>query len=296
MPQDTHRDVRETFHDENVQGIKREITAPIMIETKANTATNPADSKESRSERIKSNDYRSWDKYIANVDKELETIDQIQPSSSQTPAIINTPTKKTYSVPPTLSFKQRVAFAENEKVKGNDCMRALEYSEAVEYYTKSLALHNSSIVLNNRALSYLKLEKYFDCIEDCTSSLAMETNFKALLRRANSYYHIGKYQLAIMDIDQALELDSKSIEADSLRKKVMDKWSDVDGTITSSSISNAKDSTKVKIQEIEDVEEEIIMTPGALRQQAMNSYTSHLGEKKNKVVIVDVDDESSDED
>lgn len=293
----------------------RDISAPVVVKTKpsassSNNNTAATTRKTSvQTQRIKSNDYRSWDRF--NVDKELELLDQ-PPSAGATPspaALINSPVSSaaSISIPANLTVKQRKTFAENEKVKGNDCMRAHEYSEAVDYYTKSLALYHTSTVLNNRALSYLKLEKYDACIDDCTTSLNMETSFKALLRRANAYYSVGKYQLAVMDVDQALELDDAvKLEATQLRKKIMDKWSDVDGTIinpsqqqqSASSTRPSGGAKKIQIEEAEEEDVEVIMTPGARKQGAVNAPVkapAASAKTKKKVVIMDVDDDSDDE-
>lgn len=253
--------------------------------------------------RIKSYDFRGWDKY--DVDEELKKVEQEQTLNEPvtTPAIINKPVKNVPEIPSNLSSAQKIAFSENEKNKGNDCMRAKEYESALEYYSNSLRLHRTTAVLNNRALAYLKLEKYSESIEDSTSSLAMETSFKALLRRSTAYYHIGKYQNAIMDVDLALEQTPINSEALALRKKIMDKWSDVDGTITettrppqgnngyeSSAAVERAFAKKLKIVEIEEEEEE-------KESVAVPAPVKIVEEKKaKKVVIVDVDEDSSDED
>lgn len=267
---------------------------PIFVST--NKKQNASKPKTAAPPRIKSFDFRGWDKF--DVDQELEKLDQEKSEELTTsaPTIINKPSNNLPQIPENISQSQKIAFSENEKIKGNDCMRSKEYESALEYYTNSLHLYRTTAVLNNRALTYLKLENYSKSIEDCTASLEMETSFKALLRRSTAYYHIGKYQDAVMDVDSALELSPNNAEAVSLRQKIMDKWSDVDGTITqqqqpvaqtfSSAAVERAFSKKMKIVEIEEEEEE--------EKKVVAPVQAEVKPAK-KVVIVDVDEDSSDE-
>jgi hypothetical protein len=71
--------------------------------------------------RIKGTDYRSWDKF----DPESES------ESTINKTIVNQ--KKQLEIPQGLSTQERQKLAEFEKIKGNDCMRANEYDQAVTY-------------------------------------------------------------------------------------------------------------------------------------------------------------------
>ena len=59
--------------------------------------------------------------------------------------------------------------AEQEKLKGNEAFNAKCYDEAVVYYTRSIQLNENAASYNNRALAYLKLEKWEKVIDDCNS-------------------------------------------------------------------------------------------------------------------------------
>ena len=51
--------------------------------------------------------------------------------------------------------KQRLA--ENERLKGNECVKAKSYAEAVGCYTRSLELDpEQPFTYSNRAMAYLK--------------------------------------------------------------------------------------------------------------------------------------------
>lgn len=64
--------------------------------------------------------------------------------------------------------------AEQEKCKGNEAFNAKSFDEAVVYYTRSIQLLENAAAFNNRALAYLKLEKWDKVIEDCNSVFKYE--------------------------------------------------------------------------------------------------------------------------
>lgn len=71
--------------------------------------------------------------------------------------------------------------AEREKNKGNEAFRAGDFPEALAYYTRSISLNAIPAVFNNRAMAFIKLEKFQEAIQDCNSVLKTETkNIKGL--------------------------------------------------------------------------------------------------------------------
>ena len=51
--------------------------------------------------------------------------------------------------------------AENERLKGNEYMKSKDYREAVNSYTKSIALDsNQAFTFANRAMANLKMKSY----------------------------------------------------------------------------------------------------------------------------------------
>ncbi|KAJ3306403.1 hypothetical protein HDV03_005371 [Kappamyces sp. JEL0829] len=246
-----------------------------------------AKSQQSGESRIKSNDYRSWDRF--DVEGELEKIEQS--AAPSVPARINAAAEKHAAIPAGLTPQQMARYAENEKLKGNDCMRAQEYEDALYYYTTSIKLNPTLSCYNNRALTFLKLEKYSQCIDDCTTALAMEKNFKALLRRASAFYSVGRYQDATVDIDASLEMEPNSKEAKDLREKILQKWSDVDGTMEQP--VRAK-SSKMKIVEIDSDEASPPALPDALEKVSLQDMLKEEA-GGSKITVVDVEDDSSDD-
>lgn len=84
-----------------------------------------------------------------------------------------------------------------EKQKGNECFKAGENDEAFEYYTRSLALDDSSaVVYSNRALVCLRTGKLETAEDDCSRALFLDPDFtKARSRRGIARFKSGKYEL-----------------------------------------------------------------------------------------------------
>ncbi len=56
--------------------------------------------------------------------------------------------------------------------------------QAMEYYTRSLALFDQTNVRCNRALAHIKLKQFEDGIQDCSRALELDPDsLKAHLRR-----------------------------------------------------------------------------------------------------------------
>jgi hypothetical protein len=78
------------------------------------------------------------------------------------------------------------------KKDGNGYFGAGSFAEAVASYTAALKIAalpaaDRATILNNRAMSFIKLKQYLPAIEDCTSSLVhasdASTAMKSLYRR-----------------------------------------------------------------------------------------------------------------
>jgi tetratricopeptide (TPR) repeat protein len=111
--------------------------------------------------------------------------------------------------------------AEQEKQKGNEAFSAKSYEEAVIYYTRSLQYVENAASYNNRALVFLKLEKWDKAIDDCNSVFKLESdNVKALLRRSTAYFSKKLYQKAKEDIDKVLQIEPSNGKATELAEKI----------------------------------------------------------------------------
>ena len=67
---------------------------------------------------------------------------------------------------------------------------------------------------NNRAMAYLKLDKWDSTIEDCNYVLKFESsNVKALLRRSTALFKKKKYTDAEKDIQKCLTIEPNNKKA-----------------------------------------------------------------------------------
>ncbi|XP_016915451.1 tetratricopeptide repeat protein 12-like isoform X1 [Apis cerana] len=83
--------------------------------------------------------------------------------------------------------------AETLKTIGNGAFKEKNYEKAVTYYSKALEQRKDSTVLwNNRALSYIQLGLFEKALSDCEWALKVNnTNLKALLNSAKCYKQLG---------------------------------------------------------------------------------------------------------
>lgn len=63
----------------------------------------------------------------------------------------------------TMDAERKRTKAENEKNKGNECMKAKEYQDAIDHYKKAVALDPSHhLVMGNLAQAYLSINSSFE--------------------------------------------------------------------------------------------------------------------------------------
>ena len=91
--------------------------------------------------------------------------------------------------------------AESARYNGNDYMKAKEYQEAINAYSRSIKLNPfEAATYCNRAMAYLRMKNYARCIEDADKTLEMEPEYvKAFHRRGKAYLATNKFELAIRD-------------------------------------------------------------------------------------------------
>ncbi|XP_037887534.1 RNA polymerase II-associated protein 3 [Glossina fuscipes] len=101
------------------------------------------------------------------------------------------------------------------KDKGNKHVKLGEYQLAIEAYTKAINLYPmDAIFFTNRALCYLKLERYDECIEDCDHAIGLDNlAVKAYYRRMSAHESLGNNMDALKDCTSLLTIDPKNGEA-----------------------------------------------------------------------------------
>ncbi|GME84452.1 unnamed protein product [Ambrosiozyma monospora] len=119
--------------------------------------------------------------------------------------------------------------ATNFKNQGNDCYKAKQYKDAIEFYTKGLDVCcgkddiNAALYLNRCACN-LELKNYRRCINDAKECLKIQPkNIKALFRSAKAFFAVERYDEAEQILLFAKGLDEKNAAVNALIKTIEDK-------------------------------------------------------------------------
>ncbi|GMH36346.1 hypothetical protein BSKO_04214 [Bryopsis sp. KO-2023] len=105
--------------------------------------------------------------------------------------------------------------AEEEKEKGNVAFKAGKYESALEHYSQAIS-HDPDMCLafNNRAMAYLRLNKFVEGEADASRALELEPqNVKAMFRRGVAREALGKIPGAIEDFSKVVELEPANLVA-----------------------------------------------------------------------------------
>ncbi|XP_076583364.1 small glutamine-rich tetratricopeptide repeat-containing protein alpha [Chaetodon auriga] len=107
-----------------------------------------------------------------------------------------------------LSEEQRVE-AETLKSEGNDQMKVENFSAAVEFYSKAIAINpQNAVYYCNRAAAYSKLGNYAGAVQDCEHAISIDPNYsKAYGRMGLALASLNKHTEAASYYKKALELD-----------------------------------------------------------------------------------------
>ncbi|KAL7830036.1 hypothetical protein SRHO_G00311630 [Serrasalmus rhombeus] len=125
-------------------------------------------------------------------------------------------------------LQARAARAEQEKARqtearftllkqeGNELVKKGQFQSAMEKYSECLKLKSSECsIYTNRALCYLKLDRYEEAKQDCDSALRIEpANKKAFYRRALAHKGLKDYLSSSTDLQEVLQLDPNVREAE----------------------------------------------------------------------------------
>lgn len=111
--------------------------------------------------------------------------------------------------------------ADKFKEKGNQSVKTADYAKGAEFYTKAIDLFDSDpAYYTNRALCFLKLEKFDDCVADCSKAIALKPELsKSYYRRMLAFESLEKHVAALEDCKKVMELEpNKSIYAKNLQQ------------------------------------------------------------------------------
>ncbi|KAH8394628.1 hypothetical protein KR222_000305, partial [Zaprionus bogoriensis] len=125
----------------------------------------------------------------------------------------STPTEKQDL--PVDAMAQQHKKANDIKDQGNTYVKQADYNRAIEAYTEAIiAYPHDPVYFINRALCYLKLERYDNCVEDCEAAIVLDKLcVKAYYRRMQANESLGNNMEALKDCTTVLAIEPKNQEA-----------------------------------------------------------------------------------
>ncbi|KAF3453184.1 hypothetical protein FNV43_RR03622 [Rhamnella rubrinervis] len=103
--------------------------------------------------------------------------------------------------------------AASEKELGNEYFKQKKFKEAIDCYSRSIALSPTAVAYANRAMAYLKIKRYEEAENDCTDALNLDDRYiKAYSRRATARKELGKLKECIEDAEFAMRLEPHNQE------------------------------------------------------------------------------------
>ncbi|CAI0459637.1 unnamed protein product [Linum tenue] len=119
-----------------------------------------------------------------------------------------------------ISNDENAVDATSEKELGNEYFKQKKFAEAIECYSRSIALSPTAVSYANRAMGYIKLKRrglffflFQEAEDDCTEALNLDDRYiKAYSRRATARKELGKFKESMEDSDFALRLEPNNQE------------------------------------------------------------------------------------
>ncbi|XP_073224028.1 uncharacterized protein [Cicer arietinum] len=114
----------------------------------------------------------------------------------------------------TSSFaSEDVPDAASEKDLGNEFFKQKKFKEAIDCYSRSIALSPTAVAYANRAMARIKLRRFQEAEDDCTEALNLDDRYiKAYSRRATARKELGKNKESMEDAEFALRLEPNNQE------------------------------------------------------------------------------------
>ncbi|KAL5712125.1 hypothetical protein ACHQM5_014326 [Ranunculus cassubicifolius] len=103
--------------------------------------------------------------------------------------------------------------AASEKDQGNEYFKQKKFNEAIDCYSRSIALSPTAVAYANRAMAYLKIKRFEEAENDCTEALSLDDRYiKAYSRRATARKELGKLKASVEDCEFSLRLEPQNQE------------------------------------------------------------------------------------
>lgn len=174
--------------------------------------------------------YKAWDKIAKEADDEFEQQNEtdVQFKEVQAPTNAAEMMQLTSGAQPNTKIvvkgglRKELPLAEEFKSQGNSYFVSLEYSKAIDCYTRcidAIENHSSSkliekplemkmLIYSNRAQAYIKLKCYPKAFDDANKACTLDSShIKSLGRRGTASYYLGKYKQARKDFISVLIKD-----------------------------------------------------------------------------------------
>ncbi|KAI8881355.1 hypothetical protein K501DRAFT_253389 [Backusella circina FSU 941] len=160
------------------------------------------------------NDILKWQTEIKKTDDKLTKSKPLHEKSLppiRKQALVQVDTLKPTGLN-SLNKKSTTSAAENaeaSKAKGNEYFGKKDFKNAIEYYTKAIEYNPTMpVYFINRAMAYLKINRYSEAERDCTQGISLQPkNVKALWRRGIARRELGRVDEARKDFQDALVIE-----------------------------------------------------------------------------------------
>ncbi|XP_039484036.1 RNA polymerase II-associated protein 3 [Drosophila santomea] len=174
-------------------------------------------------------DLYSWEQDIKNKEKELQKAPH-SAANKDVPVRSHVKSEKSRKDSPSSSaassptekqdlpvdpVAQQHKKANDIKDRGNTYVKQAEYEKAIIAYSTAIAVYPHDPIYHiNRALCYLKQERFELCVEDCEAAIALDKLcVKAYYRRMQANESLGNNMEALKDCTTVLAIEPKNIEA-----------------------------------------------------------------------------------
>lgn len=201
------------------------------------------------------------------------------------------PVKQDIYKSPLVTQIENQKVAENERMKGNEAVKAKEYQEAVKAYTRSIELNpDEAFTYANRAMAFLKLKNFGNVIMDANKAIELKPGYlKAFHRRGKAYAALNKHEDAIKDFQFILEEEpeNKDVNKDLMtsRQKLTEQEAKKGATIeeigdVEEEKPKKKEFVRVAIEESSDEEEEGTGIHSKFPLKSLKEVEEHAKEAK----------------
>ena len=176
---------------------------------------------------------------------------------------------ESHPLPPIRS--QEPQTSDGWKARGNDLFKIGQWESAAECYTKSFdlfdltspstsTLSSAAVVLSNRAMANLKLEKWSEAEADCSHALELDSNnAKAFHRRGVAHKNLKNIEAAAGDFESASRLEPPSLY------HIFSHSTQLGPTVAPSSSLSERDSCLSNLIEAEGLKEKALKGRGGSR-------------------------------